>query len=73
MVNRKNKHVTLSELSIILKHSGPHMALSRLVTLSISDFVIWILRLINSMIELIDCMMQHFIPGDTFNMLFGHI
>ena len=34
---RKNKHVlTLSELSIILKHSGRHMALSHLVTLSIS-------------------------------------
>ena len=28
---------TLSELSIILKHSGRHMALSRLVTLSISS------------------------------------
>ena len=25
------------------------------------------------MIELIDCMMQHFLPGVTFNMLFGHI
>ena len=35
---RKNKHVlTLSELSIILKHSGRHMALSHLVTLSISS------------------------------------
>ena len=34
----KNKHVlTLSELSIIIKHSGRHMALSRLVTLSISS------------------------------------
>ena len=34
----KNKHVmTLSELSIILKHSGGHMALSRLVTLSITS------------------------------------
>ena len=37
-LKRKNKHVlTLSELSIILKHSGQHMALSRLVTLSISS------------------------------------
>ena len=37
-LKRKNKHVlTLSELSIILKHSGRHMALSRLVTLSISS------------------------------------
>ena len=37
-LKRKNKHVlTLSELSIILKHSGRHMALSRLGTLSISS------------------------------------
>ena len=37
-LKRKNKNVlTLSELSIILKHSGRHMALSRLVTLSISS------------------------------------
>ena len=37
-LKRKNKHVlTLSELSIILKHSGRHMALLRLVTLSISS------------------------------------
>ena len=37
-LKRKNKHVlTLSELSIILKHSGGHMALSRLVSLSISS------------------------------------
>ena len=37
-LKRKNKHVlTLLELSIIFKHSGRHMALSRLVTLSISS------------------------------------
>ena len=37
-LKRKNKHVlTLLELSIILKHSGRHMALSRLVTLFISS------------------------------------
>ena len=37
-LKRKNKHVlTLSELSIILKHSGRHMTFSRLVTLSISS------------------------------------
>ena len=37
-LKRKNKLVlTLSELSIILKNSGRHMALSRLVTLSISS------------------------------------
>ena len=36
--NLKRKNVlTLLELSIILKHSGRHMALSRLVTLSISS------------------------------------
>ena len=35
---RKNKHVlTLSELSINLKHLGRHMALSLLVSLSISS------------------------------------
>ena len=37
-LKRKNKHVlTLSELSMVLKHSGRHMTLSRLVTLSISS------------------------------------
>ena len=37
-LKRKNKHVlTLLELSIILKHSGRHMALSRLVTFSLSS------------------------------------
>ena len=37
-LKHKNKHVlTLSELSIILKHSGRHMALFCLVTLSISS------------------------------------
>ena len=39
-LKRKNKHVlTLSDLSITLKHSGRHMALSRLVTLSISPLL----------------------------------
>ena len=39
-LKRKNKHdLTLSELSIILKHSGRHMALSRLVTLSVSSLL----------------------------------
>ena len=37
-LKRKNKHVlTLSDLSIILKHSGRHMTLSCLITLSISS------------------------------------
>ena len=37
-LKRKNKHVlTLSELSISLKHSGRHMVLSRLIILSISS------------------------------------
>ena len=37
-LKRKNKHVlTLSELSIIFKHSGRHMTHSRLVTLSTSS------------------------------------
>ena len=36
ILKHKNKHLlTLFELSIILKHSGRHMTLSRLVTLSI--------------------------------------
>ena len=36
-LKRKNLHaITLSDLSITLKHSGQHMALSRLLTLSIS-------------------------------------
>ena len=34
------------------------------------QFVIWILRLINSMIELINLMMQQFILGVILNMLF---
>ena len=79
MVNAKNgnlkcktKHVlTLSDLSITFKHSGQYIALSRLVTYL--HFVIWILRIINSMIELINLMMQHFLPSDTLNMLFGCI
>ena len=36
-------------------------------------FVIWILRLINSMIELIDFMMQQFLLGLILNMLFCYI
>ena len=39
-LKRKNKQtLTLSELSIVLNHSGPHMTLSRLVTLSISSIL----------------------------------
>ena len=59
-LKRKNKRILiLSDLSINLKHSGWHMAISRLVTLFISSL------LINSMIELIVFMMQHFLPGVT--------
>ena len=72
-LKHKNKHVlTLSELSIILKHSGRHMALSRLVTLSISS-------LCNLNIEannfydrdhrLYDAAI---LPGVTLNMPFSH-
>ena len=69
VLKHKNRHaLTLSELSITLKHSGRHMALSRLVTLSLSvHFVIWILRLINSMMELND------LPCVTLKLLFDHI
>ena len=35
-------------------------------------FVIWILRLINSIIELTDFMMQQFLPSVTLNMHFGY-
>ena len=70
---RKNKHVlTLSELSVILKHSGRHMALTRLVTLSISS----LRNLDNDAIKFydraLDFMMQQFLSGVTLNMLFGH-
>ena len=36
-------------------------------------FVFWILRLINSMVELIDFMVQHLLLGVKLIMLFGHI
>ena len=72
-LKRKNKHgLSLSELSIILKHSCRHMALSCLVTLSISSLRNMDIRAKNSMIELIDFMMQQFLPGVTLNMLYGH-
>ena len=48
------------------KHQAPTNGL-----LCFGGFVIRILRLINSMIELIDFMMQQFLPGVTLNMLFG--
>ena len=55
-LKRKNRHTfTLSDLSIILKQSGRHMALSRLVTLSISSYR----NLDIVMIELIDLMSNY--------------
>ena len=48
------------------------MALSRIVTLSISSLRNLDIETNNSMIELIDFMMQQFLPGVTLNMLFGH-
>ena len=51
-----------------LKRKNKHV-----LTLSELSIVIWILRIINSMIELINFMMQQFLPGVTLNMLFGHI
>ena len=72
-LKRKNKYVlTLSELSIILKHSGRHMALTCLVTLSISSLRNLDIKAKDSMIELIGFMMQQFLPGVILNMLFGH-
>ena len=50
-LKRKNQQVlTLSDLSITFKHSGQHIALSLLLLFLSLHFVIWILRLINSMI-----------------------
>ena len=49
------------------------MALSRLVTFSISSLRNLDIEAKNSMIELIDSMMQQFLPGVTLNMLLGHI
>ena len=70
-LKRKDKHVlTLSELSLILKHSGQHMALSRLVTLSISSLRNLDIEANEFMIELIDFMMQQFLRIVTLNMLF---
>ena len=48
------------------------MALSRILTLSISSLRNLDIEANNSMIELIDFMMQQFLPGFTLNMLFGH-
>ena len=47
------------------------------ITMKVSDhqydIIIWILRLINSLIEIIDFMMQQFLLGDILNMLFDLI
>ena len=48
------------------------MALSCIVTLSISSLRNLDIKANNSMIELIDFMMQQFLPCVTLNMLFGH-
>ena len=65
-LKRKNKHVlTFSEQSIILKHSGRHMALSRLVTLSISSLRNLDIEANKFYIELINFMMQQFLPSVT--------
>ena len=49
------------------------MALSGLVTLSISSLRNLDIEANNSMIGLVDFMMHHFLPRDTLNMLFSHI
>ena len=48
------------------------MAFSRLATLSISSLLNLDIEA-NKYNELIDLMMQHFLPGVTLNMRFGHI
>ena len=49
------------------------MALSRLVTLSISSLRNLDIQANKFYDELIDFMMQQFLPGVTLNMLFSHI
>ena len=73
-LKRKNKHVlTLSEFSIILKHSGRHMPFSRLVTLSRSSLCrldIEANKFYDRAHRLNDAAL---LTGVTLNMLFGHI
>ena len=49
------------------------MALSRLVTLSISSLRYSNIEAKNSVIELINFMMLHFLPGITLNIFLGHV
>ena len=70
---KKITFFTLSELSIILKHSGRHMVLSHLVTLSTSSLRNLDIEANKFLIELIDFMMQHFLTGVTLSMLFDHV
>ena len=70
----KTRHVlTLSDLCITFKHSGRHMALSHLVTLSIFSLRNLDIGANNSMIELIDFMMQLFLLGVTQHALQSYI
>ena len=48
------------------------MALSHLITLSISSLCNLNIEAKKSMIERIDFMVQHYLPGVTLNMLFSH-
>ena len=76
ILKRKNKKfLTLSELSITFKHSGPHMAFSRLVTLSISSLCYLDIEAnkFNDRAHRLCVMVQRFLPSVTLNMLFGHI
>ena len=66
---RYRHSLTLSDLSIILKHSGRHIALSRLITLNISSHRILDIGAKNSLIEPIDFMMQRFLLGVISKML----
>ena len=74
-LKQRNRHSlsSLSDLSNTLKQSGRHIDfLAKLHFLSL-HFVIWLLRLINSMIEHIDFLMQQFSQGNILNMLFDLI
>ena len=67
---QKLANCTLRDLATKLDVHGRHCMLSYLSSLPISVYVVWILRLINFMIELTDYMMLLYLQGVTLKMLF---
>ena len=65
--------ITLSDLIITLKQSGPLWYFNVLLLFLFLHFIIWVLRLIKSMVELVDFMMKQFLQGVLLNMLFDHM